>query len=333
MSLLKKGEMLFAQGDVAGARRCFLDVLQEEPGNLEASNNLGVIAFYEDNQEEALAYFTDVLRRDAGHREATINVCKVYRKQDRLGKALSCIEKACAVHPDDNELRSLYREAADCRDSYVPTPTEPADKENVNTRDYWDSRYEKEIGRDEWRRNLLTFGKIKTYLGVRVCPNDTILDIGCGYGLLLDTLRDLNCTLFGWDISARAVRRVGDNGYAGRVLDFTTYEPGPSERYDYVVSSEFLEHVEDVPGVLRKMFALAEKAVVFAVPNNCLEDSKEHLQCFTRQKVADFAGGLACKKIYIEDFVEEFVHDRPGGETVVITRPTLLVVLEKGSRG
>jgi len=63
-------------------------------------------------------------------------------------------------------------------------------KENINTASYWGKVFAGEI-LNKNGAEILTFGKIRTYLGLRVIPNDKIIDIGCGYGVLLNKLKPL----------------------------------------------------------------------------------------------------------------------------------------------
>jgi len=207
-----------------------------------------------------------------------------------------------------------------------------SDMKNINTKAYWDKQYSAEIGKNEWRRNIVGFGKIRTYLGIRATEKDTILDIGCGYGILLDELKTLNCNLVGWDISEIAVRYIRHKGHTGRCLDFVKYKPAENEKYDYVITSEFLEHVEDAESALSKMNELTEKAVIISVPDNCLphKDCEEHLQCFNRGSVKSLTDSCNFKKCYIEEYIEEFV--RSGADrtkSFVIRRPSLLIICEK----
>lgn len=202
-------------------------------------------------------------------------------------------------------------------------------KENINTAGYWDSVFTREIKNNKWRRNVLTFGKIRTYLGLRVTAGDCILDIGCGYGVLLNKLKGLDCTLTGWDISDVAVKEVARFGNSALCVDFNDYEPDEKELFDHVISTEFLEHFEDPENVFDKMYRMARKTVIAAVPNNCMKDCREHMSVFNVRSMRALVENYPHRNLSVENFVEEFVYKDDFGNDILSSRPTLLMILEK----
>ena len=71
--LIKKGESLFQQGNLREAEKHFLQVIELDPENKEALNNLGVIAHQEGNPEEAVRCFTESLAIDPSYEDAVAN--------------------------------------------------------------------------------------------------------------------------------------------------------------------------------------------------------------------------------------------------------------------
>lgn len=72
-ALIEKGESLFQQGNLREAEKHFLQVIELDPENKEALNNLGVIAHQEGNPEEAVRYFTESLAIDPSYEDAVTN--------------------------------------------------------------------------------------------------------------------------------------------------------------------------------------------------------------------------------------------------------------------
>jgi len=202
-------------------------------------------------------------------------------------------------------------------------------KENINTASYWDRVFAGEILNNKWRRNVLTFGKIRTYLGIRVLPTDKIVDIGCGYGVLLNKLKSLGCSLTGWDISDIAIEEVKKYGINGRCVDFNDYIPDTAEYFDHVITTEFLEHFENFKQIFNKLYMIAEKTLIIAVPNNCMKDCKEHMAVFNMKSMKELTEGYQHSKLSIENYLEEFVCKDASGNDVVSSRPTLLMIIEK----
>lgn len=202
-------------------------------------------------------------------------------------------------------------------------------KENINTAGYWDRVFTREIKNNKWRRNVLTFGKIRTYLGLRVTAGDHVLDIGCGYGVLLNKLKGLDCRLTGWDISEVAVQEVLRFRNKARCVDFNDYEPNARELFDHVVSTEFLEHFENPELVFDKMYRMARKSVIIAVPNNCMKDCREHMAVFNIRSMRAMVENYPHRNLSIENFLEEFVYKDDFGNDMLSSRPTLLMIMEK----
>lgn len=71
---LVTGEQLFAAGNIAEATACFQSVLQRDPSNAQAANNLGVIAYQRGDSLEALDYFSRALRIDPDYPEPSHNI-------------------------------------------------------------------------------------------------------------------------------------------------------------------------------------------------------------------------------------------------------------------
>ena len=71
---IKKGKMLFAEGKVEEAEKCFLDLLKSHLTNMEILNNLGVIASEKEDIKKAQDYFLKALRIDPLYQDALNNL-------------------------------------------------------------------------------------------------------------------------------------------------------------------------------------------------------------------------------------------------------------------
>lgn len=104
----------------------------------------------------------------------------------------------------------------------------------------------------------------------------TVLDAGCGEGVLSVLLAKKGCRVTGIDISEPNI--IAATSYAERegVTALTTFSCSdiehinvPDLSFDYVVSSHVLEHVPDFAQGASELSRLAKKQVIIAIPT-CL---------------------------------------------------------------
>jgi len=101
---------------------------------------------------------------------------------------------------------------------------------------------------------------------IRRVPHARLLDLGCGDGSLIAELsRRIKADLTGADISGPAIEIARRNVPGATFLQLDLNAPSLPGRYDVVVLSEVLEHIEDDEAVLRQAAAAAPH-VVISVP-------------------------------------------------------------------
>jgi hypothetical protein len=132
-----------------------------------------------------------------------------------------------------------------------------ASKPNINTPEYWDKEWAKR------KERILPFYKL---IADQVNGHKA-LDFGCGRG---DLLKMLGPKAKGMDISKRAVdicKRRGLKASTGSKIR-------KNARYDMIVATEVLEHVDDDKGLLEHFFEHTDE-VFYSVPDNCLPPGLE----------------------------------------------------------
>jgi len=96
----------------------------------------------------------------------------------------------------------------------------------------------------------------------------SVLDVGCGDGLLLRMLRERGIEGKGVDLSEKAVALCIKDGLDVSSGDFTQQRlPFEDNSVDYVVALDVLEHLYDPAVLLKEMSRVARIAVIIGVPN------------------------------------------------------------------
>jgi len=116
---LSNGETLFADGKIDEAEKCFLSLVENDSECKEAYNNLGVIAFQNDDKEKAIDYFTRSLEIDPLYRDAIVNYTNLLRSLNLLPIAIPLLEKVAELNPEDKEVTQLLDEISHLHPSNV----------------------------------------------------------------------------------------------------------------------------------------------------------------------------------------------------------------------
>ncbi len=106
-NILTNGEALFADGKIEEAEKCFLSLVENDSECKEAFNNLGVIAFQNDDKEKAIEYFTRSLGIDPLYKDAIVNYTNLLRYLDQPQIAIPLLEKIAELNPDDKVITQL----------------------------------------------------------------------------------------------------------------------------------------------------------------------------------------------------------------------------------
>jgi methionine biosynthesis protein MetW len=126
---------------------------------------------------------------------------------------------------------------------------------------YWSSR-------DTSSLNTFQLERIRL-ISQHIAGGDSILDIGCGDGRILDALKKsvAGIHVSGIDSSPHAIIAASLRGITVRQADLrelSTLEQNPA---DWVLALEVLEHVQNSEELLVWARSCARKGVIFSVPN------------------------------------------------------------------
>ncbi|MCR4275106.1 MAG: methionine biosynthesis protein MetW [Candidatus Campbellbacteria bacterium] len=95
----------------------------------------------------------------------------------------------------------------------------------------------------------------------------SVLDVGCGDGLLLSMLAEKGILGEGIDFSEEAVQKCVSHGVRATQHDLNGKLPFPDNSFDYAVALDVLEHQFDPLFLLCEMTRVSRKNVIIGVPN------------------------------------------------------------------
>lgn len=113
----------------------------------------------------------------------------------------------------------------------------------LTSRVFGNSVYSRSYYADIERLEAESAPRIAAWITTNLAPR-SILDLGCGSGLLMDALRRRGVEVRGVDLSPEGIRRARARGLDVEVVDFTedrTLAGGP---YDLAISCEVAEHLD-----------------------------------------------------------------------------------------
>lgn len=112
-----------------------------------------------------------------------------------------------------------------------------------------------------------TYDAVFRAVSTHVRPGAKILDAGSGRGELLKRFSESGYDSYGCDMDEKCVEM---SGLHGKVQRLTVEEISPDkfgEKFDCVVISHVLEHVENPRDILRRLASVSRGFVVVSIPN------------------------------------------------------------------
>ena len=155
---------------------------------------------------------------------------------------------------------------------------------DLNTKDNWDAFHDNFKG-------LLNYPPKFKYISQELLtiPNAKVLEIGCGYGLLLKQIKKdhPDYQIEGMDFSKVAVDVINSNGILAKEGTIPDDLKNYSD-YDVVIGTELLEHLSEENRIktLEEVYRILKNGgkAIFTVPDNIMppRDEPFHLTCFTK---------------------------------------------------
>jgi len=131
---------------------------------------------------------------------------------------------------------------------------------------YWDKKLKAKSYKQYSQRRAKKFEAIAKL----VEKGDSVVDVGCGDGVLLERLRNEKITsdVLGIDISENALSACRKKGILTKQIDvFHTDFVKEIENYDYLVMSDSIEHISNPEVLLASLEQKIKKGIIISIPN------------------------------------------------------------------
>jgi SAM-dependent methyltransferase len=114
-------------------------------------------------------------------------------------------------------------------------------------------------------------------------PDLAVLDIGCGEGAFLKSIRPLVARASGWDPTPQVAERAGEQGIDVSTGDLATFVAANRATFDVVCAFQVIEHLPRIQPLLRLALECLQPggSLFVSVPNRLrlTRDSFEALDC------------------------------------------------------
>jgi 2-polyprenyl-3-methyl-5-hydroxy-6-metoxy-1,4-benzoquinol methylase len=190
------------------------------------------------------------------------------------------------IHNEKHEMDFNIVKCSKCGFVYVnPIDTDytfsvyRSDMQGPDAEQLYYDQFEQKKQINELMLNMLT---------ARLSKDAKILDIGCGTGALLIHLKNDFYNLFGVDTSKREVAYAQSLGLNVAEGNANSVDSCFVERFDAIIMSDVLEHIEDPSLVLSKCHKLlrTKGLLLLRIPNGKFQINKAKLRALLKGKQA-----------------------------------------------
>jgi tetratricopeptide (TPR) repeat protein len=103
----QQAEAAIEAGDLPGAARILVAVVEKDPTNWRAYNDIGIISWLQKSWEDSFAMFKRAAELKPDYTDALINLFDACLKLKRIDQGLPLFKKALELNPSDEEMATL----------------------------------------------------------------------------------------------------------------------------------------------------------------------------------------------------------------------------------
>ncbi|QDV42747.1 Mg-protoporphyrin IX methyl transferase [Stieleria neptunia] len=249
------------------------------PDDVHLAFQLGELRMAAESWQEAVDAWLDVLKRDPDHQPARRKLVAAYRRLGDQAGVTGALRDWLQQDPGNPIARHLLSaQEFDVLDVKA-LPTRASDGYVRDVFDRFAETFDEQLQSLDYAAPRL-LGSMMAELGLSADGNLSILDAGCGTGLMGERLRPFASRLVGVDLSSGMLQRAGERGYDALVCaELVSYLSAHPAEFELIVSMDTLIYFGDL-------------AAVFLAANQALRGKRAPL-VFTLEKggVVDGATG------------------------------------------
>jgi tetratricopeptide (TPR) repeat protein len=103
----KKAEEFIEAGDFPSAAKILVDIVDKDPKNWRAYNNMGIISWETGTVDEAYTTFKYTCELKPDYVDALINLFDVSLKLRKINEVLPIMKQALQMIPDNEEIKAI----------------------------------------------------------------------------------------------------------------------------------------------------------------------------------------------------------------------------------
>lgn len=274
------------------AIECYKTAICLDSNNFNAHYNMGLALKSQGRYRDAITYFNRALVLKNDFVQAHCNLADAYRNEGRLPEAKEAYNRAFSIQPDNVFAKHML-------DALKGNQTKSPPEQFVEQLfDQYAPTFDNELV-EKLRYNLpATLGKLISNREDGKVVN-SVLDMGCGTGLLGTEIRGFCQKLEGVDISKQMLqvaehKNIYDKLTHKNIIDFLSEK---ELNYDYFVAADVFEYVGDLSEIFNLIVSKTQERVTLIF-------STEHSETYEYR--LENTGRYSHSKRYIEKLCCEF---------------------------
>ena len=324
-----KGNVLKDQGKLEEAIASYNKAIVLKSDHADAYNNMGVVFQTQGKLDEAIEAYNKALLFRPDFAEALYNMGNTFRDQGKSEEAIEAYNKALSIKPDYAEAYNnkgfalkdqskleeaieAYNKALTIKPDYASAKhmlsaltgnkTRTAPREHVeNLFDEYSQKFEASLV------NKLEYKVPKLITDILIKRNNkeslgSVLDLGCGSGLLGAEIRDHCFQLEGIDLSSKMLDLAKQKNVYDKLshLDIVEYLSSNPLDFDYYIALDVFIYVGDLTEIFRLLKSRNKKPGHFVFSTEHTELNGYHILK---------SGRYSHSKSYVENLCRRFDYD------------------------